>query len=744
MNRPLPRRLSEPKDRQPVRLLSERITSVSRNKQTAALVRVSSDPQDHERQKIAIRQYFLDRGEPVPAKPWWFEDKESRDLSKFRPDFQRLMKLVEQGKIDRIVIEKFDRFGIADIDEWFHWRHFLRNHGCKLISVTDGDLTGIDTPTMIKTFFMADASEKEQREKSRRVLTGKTSLAGEAKWQGGIAPYGHDKACYDSNGNLLWVFHYLSTHHGVQVFPCADCKLRQRSATGNKPCTTCQRVERSGRDMPRKGRKEIVKLVPSEDQQRIDIVQQIYRWYTGYAYGVTKVAKLCCQHGFKIYGNDFNHDLVTRILSNPANIGQYAYNRTSQARFYESVGQRVVEMPVVPVGKRKKRTTRQRDRKDWITRDGSWAAIIDRQTFDRTQRKMEERKKGPMPPRSGDSWLKGLLRCGGCGKPLVVRRIKGRVAYCCLSYLKAKQLGLACACGYNRVYHDDAEKLVTDRLAGLRLDLGQEDGKQAVAAMLEAKQETEADLARLIDRGIGFYLRSIDEVFEPGRRPDSKLARLLERFRILPGLTVPDSVEVHMSLGQAIVEKMRGWPPGNFPGRQVTSPEEAAEIIAEIERVKAIQARSDTDQLQAEYEAVVLAKAHCRSDRERSVLDKKLNDLEDQIACLEEHLVPLSNRKAELEEKLRDMDQRIREAEEALREAEPLAKAEAIRRVLSKVVLHFGKEKHGTKTFSPLLPEETEFVWAGDGDAAPEWLQALTLLDMAAGAVPARQQPVKG
>src|SRR5687768_2681626 len=105
------------------------------------LLRVSSDRQDEGRQRRTVRVFFKDQGWPIPPDDLWFVDKEARDQSDIRPEFQRMLGLVKSRKFDGIVIEKFDRFGVQDVDEWFYFRHIFRQADCKIYSVVDGELT---------------------------------------------------------------------------------------------------------------------------------------------------------------------------------------------------------------------------------------------------------------------------------------------------------------------------------------------------------------------------------------------------------------------------------------------------------------------------------------------------------------------------------------------------------------------------------------------------------------------------
>src|SRR6266404_4310486 len=190
----------------------------------AALLRVSTDEQETERQRLAIERYAEENRLKITQ---WFEDKESRDLAEFRPRFQEMMSLVIQQKIKIVLIEKFDRFGVSGKEEWFHYRYLFQKARCKLISVADGEgeLTAKDDKTMLMGFFAADASTKEQRNIAHRALSGKARFAKDGDWVGGPAPFGYDKVCIDNQGNVLWRLVRTGKKEYKQIFTGGHCVL---------------------------------------------------------------------------------------------------------------------------------------------------------------------------------------------------------------------------------------------------------------------------------------------------------------------------------------------------------------------------------------------------------------------------------------------------------------------------------------------------------------------------------------
>ena len=97
---------------------------------TAAYVRVSSDKQDTARQEKRI----FATGLPIA---FWFRDsigKNPRDLPEKREAFQAMLKAVEAGLVDRIVVDRQDRFGVArclPMGQVHHLASGAWDHACR-------------------------------------------------------------------------------------------------------------------------------------------------------------------------------------------------------------------------------------------------------------------------------------------------------------------------------------------------------------------------------------------------------------------------------------------------------------------------------------------------------------------------------------------------------------------------------------------------------------------------------------
>src|SRR5262249_1399134 len=107
----------------------------------AAYLRASSYIQEdsHERQQGIIGKFLFDNSFTISPENW-FSDFRPRDAAAFAPDFQALLAKARRGLVKTVMISNLDRWGTADVDEFFEFRGVLLKAGCKLWSVEDGDL----------------------------------------------------------------------------------------------------------------------------------------------------------------------------------------------------------------------------------------------------------------------------------------------------------------------------------------------------------------------------------------------------------------------------------------------------------------------------------------------------------------------------------------------------------------------------------------------------------------------------
>jgi DNA invertase Pin-like site-specific DNA recombinase len=99
----------------------------------AAYIRVSSKAQDHATQRDAIERLAVVRGEPVAT--WYAEKLSAKTMA--RPELQRLLADVSQGRIKTVMVFKLDRLCRTGVADTFKVVSALRSAGATLIAVAD-------------------------------------------------------------------------------------------------------------------------------------------------------------------------------------------------------------------------------------------------------------------------------------------------------------------------------------------------------------------------------------------------------------------------------------------------------------------------------------------------------------------------------------------------------------------------------------------------------------------------------
>jgi DNA invertase Pin-like site-specific DNA recombinase len=80
---------------------------------------------------------------------WYKDEGWARDTADERPDFQQLMKLVEAGRIQWIVVDRLDRFGTKSSKQLIVYLYRLEEAGCRLFDASGREWTGDDDATEI-------------------------------------------------------------------------------------------------------------------------------------------------------------------------------------------------------------------------------------------------------------------------------------------------------------------------------------------------------------------------------------------------------------------------------------------------------------------------------------------------------------------------------------------------------------------------------------------------------------------
>ena len=414
----------------------------------AAYIRVShGEKQDPERQRESIRAWTAKRGLAVSA---WHEDvkgRNPRDKAEGRREFQRLIQDVQAGRVDWIVVDSQDRFGVRDQFEYGFYAHLLRQHDCQLWSVSQGLLTSTDDATVFTTTVGNVTSTREQREKGLRSLGAKRRLSALGEWQGGHVPLGYDVACVDrATGKERWrvVILKMVAEDGVWQRMIVHEDGRQERCDGKST-------------FPRHQDWEKLVLSPSIVTERVEIIGDIFRLF---ATGAWTLRGLCGYLNKRqvdpVTGKGWYPTRLRPLLQNPVyHVGATVYGKYSHGRHAWYVGGQVLVPPSV---KGCPKAGRRNNQADWVIPPAG-QALIDRELWEAVQAKFANSKPAAKRGLRDDRlWLAGLLICERCGKPMTGWS-QGGPHYTCTTYRKFGKENPT-RCRLHRVRHDAIEGLV--------------------------------------------------------------------------------------------------------------------------------------------------------------------------------------------------------------------------------------------------------------------------------------------
>ena len=146
-------------------------------------------------QKAILEKYARDIGKVAYA---FYVDDGYSGTNFNRPDFQRMIADIEQGKIDTVVTKDLSRLGRNYLESGAYIEVFFPRHHVRYIAVNDGvdsDQNGGLDITPFKNIL----NEFYSRDIAKKVKSGKHIRALEGKFMGTTAPFGYMKDPQDKN-----------------------------------------------------------------------------------------------------------------------------------------------------------------------------------------------------------------------------------------------------------------------------------------------------------------------------------------------------------------------------------------------------------------------------------------------------------------------------------------------------------------------------------------------------------------
>lgn len=640
-------------------------------------VRKSTQSQDEQGQISNVQNMLREQGVSVPESNWFVGTVSRRKVSK-NAEFARLMDLIEADQIGTVYIESQDRWGSADRKELFHLLYILEQHGTRLFDLrAKKDLTEGDFATEMLTIVGSLKSEKELQDISYRSLrTRVNNFRDSGSWPTGTHPFGYGKACYAPDGRLLWVFQPESRSRGQVYYADAEGKI----APGPENVK-----------IPRKDKRDRIVLVPSNNPRYVKAIQMVFDLYVRVGLSRRAISKTLNEAGYTFYKMRFTHPLVTNILINPAYVGDTHFGKrlSGELHTFEPNG------IIVPLKKRSEK--RFRNEEERIVRTGTHEPLVeDRKMWDLAQEKIaSEKQRTSHSPRNPAYYLKQLFRCGHCGKNLTGRTEKEHrtgkrtVVYVCGTYIAGRCNGHPVDCGYQRITHEEAEKLLLNKLEEIGQQLDEEASKHAKLVLEDRLKlvgircrEAYDQFVEWATQGVQALLDYFEQTFQVSGEDLERLGQLAINF--YEGLRVYES---------------------DFSGLKIDA-EEFAKAIRVVEAAAVAKAEGQLVALEEEYRRYTISWVKA-TEMQQAIMREELDRLESEIRDAKLRTVKLSKR---VERMVKEEKRLIEERRHLLAEYPTLGareKGEAFRRIFKTVTL-FWKRVFHPAVENPTKPRKTD------------------------------------
>jgi DNA invertase Pin-like site-specific DNA recombinase len=425
-------------------------------------------------QKADILAYATEHGYRIVA--WFTDDGVSGDATDKRVGFQALHRAACNGAPWRVIIcWDQDRFGRFNSIEAGYWVHPLMQAGVKLVTVTEGPIDWSDFTGRVIYSLKQEGKHQFLIDLAKRVSRGQKDNAQAGGWNGGPIPYALDRGEFTTDGRLV----------------------------------------RRLQDGERKRAGYLVKLVPVEDELRLEAVRFAYTRFATADVSVRQLARELQERGYPSpSGAGWRHATVGKMLANPIYYGTLRWADKSPGKYS-------------PVGKP-------------VTLGGAFEPIVSAKLWARVQKRLARAKNNPHARRA-EYPLRGLLFCEHCGSPMTgihIVRNQGRHVYhryICSTYDRLRDQS---PCFHHTVPADRVLLWLTRALRELLLGPARADLIGALERHLEATTRTASKAPRThekrlaeLDRRIARLRRAVARIDDDGLVEELRQAKS-ERERV--------------------------------------------------------------------------------------------------------------------------------------------------------------------------------------------------------------------
>jgi hypothetical protein len=657
------------------------------NRFDCVFIRKSTYRQDDKGQADNVRAMLKDLGVQVPAERW-FVGTVSRTKVRGNESFNQLIDLVEANQVGTIYVEAQDRWGdgTKETADLFGQLKNLRDHGTQLFDLrAKKDLTGREFMTELEAMFNAYKSRQELKDLASRSLRTKVSLHNAGSWPSGIQPFGYGKAVYDKDGTLLWVWQPDSRWRGRLYYPDADGNLPEAPARSDVP-------------IPKKdkGQRQRTLLIPSDNPDAIKAVQLAFDLFVRCGMSRRQICRQLNEAKLYQYGKPWTHAEVKDLLEKPAYCGDTVFGRR-QGAAYQSFDAKGL---IVPANGK----LVHRDLDQCLVQKDTHDPLVDRKTWERAQEQLASLrleqdgkvKRNNLSPRNPNHYLKQLLVCGHCGRGMTGKTEnkngKSTPCYVCMTYHDGQSACGPVSCGYHRITHEDAERLLLDKVRELNLPFSPPSSQGARASLEErlerlgtADKESLEAWWKWLREGVKDLIAYLSaehpeiEGYPQTRRLHSFAYHAYTDDREEGSISLPDGKKLVVDLKKA---------------------------VKEVEGAAVVEAKKKLTELDKEHAALTRSWAKATPAMQK-VLKEDIEVLESQKAVWQARTLPLSQRLRELHGALAERQAEREKVLEEWPDLELRERGEALRRLFSRVTLYWEKEWKPA-SLKPSRPQTTQ------------------------------------
>jgi DNA invertase Pin-like site-specific DNA recombinase len=410
----------------------------------------------------------------------WFEDDGiSGDATDKRNGFQAMHAKACNGRdFDVILCWDQDRFGRFNSIEAGYWIHPLMKAGVRLVTVTEGPINWDDFSGRIVHAVKQEGKHQFLVDLSRNVARGQITAVAQGWITGRAAPYGFDRMLVDEAGN-----------HKQRVHNCEPVA---------------------------KPRSWHVTLVIADNPEVVRVAKWLFETYVNEDVGLRELVNRLNGQGIPgPRGGPWHLGTVREILKNETYAGDFIWPKRSLGKYHR-----------ISAGEIKPRNgstaVKHTDHAERVHHEGMFPALVDRETFNRVQAKLTERKKRTTPhkAKNGDDYLlSGLVHCEHCGAKMYGARSNATKngkkysypRYVCSTYhTKGRHL-----CNHNTV---DQGKLLAAIVTKLRQTVLAGGGVEQVASRVAAMLKKQLSAAGGESEGLRSRLAELDKQVAQGTK----------------------------------------------------------------------------------------------------------------------------------------------------------------------------------------------------------------------------------